>query len=776
MAGNLSMTRKPVASGLKPLRLLVVEDSPRDAELVIREIRRAGYEVTWRRVENEPDMQMALNSEQWDLVISDYRMPHFDGLSALRVLQKAGTDLPFIIVSGTIGEELAVAAMKAGAHDYVLKNNLTRLVPAIERELRDAEIRQERRRLDQSIQDTARQWRTVFDAIHEAEALLDTDLKIVRCNRAMRDLIDKPWDRIIGHSCCPLVHGVAEPHAMCPSARARISLKRETWQTPIHDRWFDIIADPVIDETGKLTGIIHVLMDITDRKAAEQALSESEARYRTLFEDAQDGIALADASTGVLVDCNRALCRMVQMEKTDVIGKKQSILHPVTEPAESPSSTFCAHRDGDASRPMEDRLVSKDGKEIPVEIRAAQIRMEGRQYLLGVFRDLTERKSLEERFLRAQRLESIGALASGIAHDLNNVLMPIGLGVEQFRDEMNSPEQKDTLDMMQRSVQRGAGIIKQVLTFARGMHGERGQVQLRHLVDDMTGVMKETFPKTITASSEIPRDLWPVTGDVTQLGQVLMNLCVNARDAMPRGGAIRLAARNLMIDEHFAGMNPGANPGAHVELTVKDTGTGIPPDVLPRIFDPFFTTKDVGKGTGLGLATVHGIVKDHGGFMTVRTEVGVGTEFVVYLPADTGDATAPKIADELAPIHGCGQLILVVDDEAAVSQIMKATLEKHGYSVLLAADGAQALAVFAERKNDISAVVMDIGLPVLDGVMTASALRRIGPAVPIILMTGSPGRMSSLDKSKHVVLSKPFTREQLLVVLRELLEEREEAG
>lgn len=756
-----------------PLRVLVVEDNPRDAELVARELSQGGWDVEWLRVDNEAAMTAALDTGTWDAVVSDYCMPHFDGLSALRVLRGKGLDLPFIIVSGTIGEDIAVAAMKAGAHDYLMKGHLARLRPAIERELGECAMRLERRRLDDAVQMAETQWTVTFDALGSPVFLLDMTCRIKRCNAACARLVGRSADDIIGQRCHEVLHDTSCRIDGCPFTAMKTSGRRETMPFASNGRYFDLSVDPVFDGSGRLVGAVHVLSDVTLHKTAEKALRASEDRYRGLFESAQDGIAVADADTGILIDCNRALCRMVEREKGELTGREEAILYGTENSPDRRGVAFGGRDDLEAGRPMEDRLVSKIGVEIPVEIRVSRIRIEDRECLLATFRDITERKALEERFLRAQRLESIGALASGIAHDLNNVLMPIGLGVEQLRDSVRVEEDRETLDMMQRSVQRGAGIIKQVLAFARGMRGERGQVQLRHLVNDMAGVMRETFPPTITVVCDVSRDLWLVTGDVTQLGQVLMNLCVNARDAMPKGGTIRMSARNLSVDEHFAGMNPGAHPGPHVALSVKDTGVGIPPEVLPKIFDPFFTTKDVGKGTGLGLATVHGIVKDHGGFITVRTDIRTGTEFVVYIPADMADeAKGQEEADATLP-QGDGHTVLVVDDEVAVAHIMKATLEKNGYRVLMAADGAQAVAVFAERKDEIQAVVMDIGLPVLDGVVTAAALERIAPSIPIVLMTGSPGRMTSINGTKHTILSKPFTKEILLTALRDLLSVKE---
>jgi CheY-like chemotaxis protein len=337
----------------------------------------------------------------------------------------------------------------------------------------------------------------------------------------------------------------------------------------------------------------------------------------------------------------------------------------------------------------------------------------------------------------------------------------------------------DTLKMLsiiEGSAERGAGIVKQVLTFARGVEGERVLLQLKHLVSELAKVMAQTFPRNIDIQTHFPADLWTVMGDATQLHQVLLNLCVNARDAMPQGGSIRLNAENVNIDQHFASMNPGAQLGPHVVLRASDTGTGISPETMEKIFDPFFTTKEVGKGTGLGLATVVGIVKSHGGFLTVQSELGVGTTFSVFLPAS--QEKSDDAAKEEEPIaRGNGELVLVVDDEPPIREALVRTLTANNYRVYTAEDGSDALALYFQRRTEISMVITDISMGQMDGVQLVRSLRKVDPKVRVIVSSGH------LQKENVVVLEglgvkafldKPYTADKLLRAVQQVLKAESE--
>jgi signal transduction histidine kinase/CheY-like chemotaxis protein len=392
---------------------------------------------------------------------------------------------------------------------------------------------------------------------------------------------------------------------------------------------------------------------------------------------------------------------------------------------------------------------------------------------LVVETDVTEQKRFATELLRVQRLESIGRLAGGIAHDLNNVLAPILMGARILRDELQSESARSMLATMEASAERGAGIVKQVLTFARGMGGQKVALQPLHLIKDMAKIIRETFPKSLTLQTKFAKDIWMVSGDATQLHQVLLNLGVNARDAMADGGILTLAAENVRVDENLARGIPDARAGDYVLIRVSDTGTGIPPEIMDKIFDPFFTTKGPEKGTGLGLSTVLGIVKSHEGFIQVLSQVGRGTEFKIYLPAVAGAQAVPGVPEAKPLPHGHGELVLFVDDEDGIRTITKQTLEKFGYQVLTAADGTEALALFMQHRTEIKVVLTDMIMPYMDGPATIRALQKVDPQVKIIAATGhgsSPKLTEASMLGVGACLRKPFTTEVLLGILQEVLQ------
>jgi nitrogen-specific signal transduction histidine kinase len=392
--------------------------------------------------------------------------------------------------------------------------------------------------------------------------------------------------------------------------------------------------------------------------------------------------------------------------------------------------------------------------------------------VIVVSRDVTEEKRLAAQFLRAQRMESIGTLAGGIAHDLNNVLAPIMMAIEVLRSKVSDPGGQMILNTIETSARRGADIVRQVLAFGRGVEGDRILVQLKHIVIEVVKIAGQTFPKSIDVRTNVPRDLWTVSADPTQMHQVLLNMLVNARDAMPNGGALTISAENITLDETYSRMHLEAKPGAYVSLGITDTGTGIPADIREKIFEPFFTTKEIGMGTGLGLSTTLAIVRSHKGFINVYSELGKGTTFRIYIPA-TGAASRVTAPGEDADLPtGKGELILVIDDEAAIREITKETLQAYGYKAMTASDGAEGVALFAENKGTIKVVITDIMMPVMDGTAAILALKRIHPGVKIIAASGltASGQIkTSSNYNVEAFLTKPYTAEKLLKALAAVL-------
>jgi len=517
--------------------------------------------------------------------------------------------------------------------------------------------------------------------------------------------------------------------------------------------------------------------DIGERQAVETALRESEARLARATAAGQIGIWDWDLTTGKLVwsRMHEELWGLKPGEFGGTYEEFRKGVHPDDRAAlEKVAQKAIAER---SEYQHEHRVVWPDGTMRWIAGRGtAHYDAEGRAARMsGVVIDITERNKLEQQFLRAQRMECIGALAGGIAHDMNNVLSPIMMSLAVLQMKFPDQKTKELLEVLSAGARRGADMIRQVLSFARGVEGRRMEVQIKHLIEEIEKIARDTFPKNIAVRTDIPHDLWTVIGDPTQIHQVLLNLCVNARDAMPDGGALVLSAENALLDPHYAGLNPEAKPGRYTVLHVEDSGAGMAAEIVDKIFDPFFTTKEAGKGTGLGLSTSLGIVKSHGGFIRVYSEPGNGTKFSVYLPAQTEPAghTAAEMAAEMP--RGNGELILVVDDESFVRQITQQTLEAFDYRVIVASDGAEAASAYAARGSEIAAVLMDMMMPVLDGAATIAVLRRMNPEVRIIAASGlsanEPDRAIANLGPRHV-LTKPFTAETLLTKLRQVLDDK----
>jgi PAS domain S-box-containing protein len=422
------------------------------------------------------------------------------------------------------------------------------------------------------------------------------------------------------------------------------------------------------------------------------------------------------------------------------------------------------------------RLIANDGKIRNIESQGSVIAgRDGKPSgVVVVSRDITEKRRIELQYFRAQRMESLGTLAGGIAHDMNNILAPILLSINVLKTKMHNLHDRKMIDLLEATANRGAELVKQVLAFARGTDSVRSPLQIRHLIDEIRKFTQGTFPPSISIEVNAPRDLWTIMGDPTQVHQILLNLCVNARDAMPDGGTITLTTENVTLDEHFARMFIEASAGPYVVISVKDTGTGIPPEIQEKIFEPFFSTKETGKGTGLGLSTLYSIVKGHGGFINVFSEVGKGSEFKIYLPASEPVVEqAPHVKTPKSPV-GHGELILLVDDEVAVREISKISLEANGYSVVTANDGAEAIALYAQRRDDIRLVVTDMGMPNLDGPALVRVLRNMNPGILIIGASGITEKFKpagAREAGMNMFLAKPYTADRLLCAIHEVLGE-----
>ncbi|MEH2066817.1 MAG: PAS domain S-box protein [Nostoc sp.] len=532
--------------------------------------------------------------------------------------------------------------------------------------------------------------------------------------------------------------------------------------------WLNCTCQVYYNEFGKPIRMLGTNTDITERKFNEQKISEQAA----LLDIATDAILVRDFRFQILF-WNKSAQRIYGWLDTEVMGKdSREILSPAGTKLQLEAPLKSVIETG--SWQGELNKVTKSGKKIVVESRWTLMQDTNSQpkSILCVDTDITEKKQLQEQFFRTQRLESVGTLAGGIAHDLNNILTPILAAAQLSQDKyfQNEEHSKQLMALVESNAKRGATLVKQVLSFARGFKGEHTIIQVKYLISEIIQIAKQTFPKSIEFSTAISEDILAVTGNTTQVHQVLMNLVVNARDALPDGGNIQISATNQFIDEAYTKMNLDAQVGNYIVITVADNGIGIPPEILDKIFEPFFTTKDINRGTGLGLSTALGIVKSHGGFIKVSTQVRKGSTFQVFLPAV--EATQVLNVEDSQAYPGQGELVLVVDDEAEIRDIAKIILENHNYQMLAASNGIEAIALYAQHKHQIQAVLMDIMMPEMDGITAIRTLQKMNNQVQIIACTGLNSIETftqAAEANVQTVLSKPYTARELLKSLHQLL-------
>lgn len=633
-----------------------------------------------------------------------------------------------------------------------------------------------RRRLaEQRVRDNQERLAGIISSAMDAIITVDSSNKITLFNAAAEKMFGCPASRAVGRSLDLFIperyranhHGHMVRFGKTSVTRRTMGSLGAVWGLRANGEEFPIEASISHVESSGQKQFTVILRDITERKKAEERLVEQAA----LLNLAQDAIVVRSLDDCILF-WNKSAERLYGWSAEEAIGQSALQLAWRENVGEYQAARRQAlHKGtwaGEASQ------LARDGRRLVVDSVWTVVHDSAGnpKSILAINTDITEKKRLEAQFLRAQRMESIGTLASGIAHDLNNVLSPILMAVQMLQLKVEDKQARKLLEVMRTNAERGADMIKQVLSFARGAEGDRVALQLKHLIREIVKILKETLDRNIQISFRIAEDLWVISGDATQLHQVLMNLCINARDAMPEGGQLTIEAENRILDETYSQMMLDARPGRYVLLTVTDTGTGIAPDQINRIFDPFYTTKEPGRGTGLGLSTVMGIVKGHGGFVNVYSEIGKGTQFKIHLPAIEAAQLLQSDVPHAALPQGHGELILVVDDEMAIREVTRATLEAFNYRVLTANDGAEAIAQFAQHQKEIRVVLTDMMMPYMDGPTLIRALLHINPQVRIIASSGLPenGKAAEIaGQGVKVFLSKPYTADKLLRALADVL-------
>ncbi len=749
-----------------PLRVLMLEDTPSDAELVLLELQRTGYNPDWHRVWTESDFLAALQ-RPWDIILSDFCMPQFDAPRALKLLRERLPDMPFIVISGTIGEDVAVDVMRLGATDYLLKDRLTRLGTAVDSALYQKRLKESVRNTEHALRISEERFRL---------ALNNSPICVFNQDRELR--YTWMYNSIAGKSIDEVAGRTDEEIFEQPAARQLTSVKRRVLNSGrsvselIEIRqngrlsYHNVSVEAQRDARGQVVGIVGAAIDITKLKEAE---SEREL-LATAIEQAQESVVITDIN-GHVKYANPGFERMTGYGPDDYTGQEINALINTSTVGRAPS-LWRGASDGGVWRgrvelSRKDRTTfTSDLAVSPVVDAAGQLT----SFVL-VGRDVTREVLVEAQLIQSQKMEAIGTLAGGIAHDFNNVLSAM-IGYTEFVVQRYPEETsiQEDLGTVLQAGDRARKLVQQILTVSREHDEERSPVQLTFTVDEAKGFLRASLPATITLSVEAEADLPMVLADATQMSQVVMNLCTNAAHAMrdkPGSLTVRLGAEELG-DARPARLS-GLAAGRYVRLSVEDTGHGMDAKTMERIFEPFFTTKGVGEGTGLGLSTVYSIIKQHGGLICVESTPGQGTCFDVYLPCYAGSRAADK------PVHegshrGSGR-IMVVDDEPALGKLLSRILTSMGYTVTVELNGENALAALRANPDGIDLVMTDHTMPGITGMELARAIGDINSEILVILTGGNLRGIDKPDGSNiDGLLFKPYNTDDVGRIVRKTLE------
>jgi two-component system cell cycle sensor histidine kinase/response regulator CckA len=766
------------------LRVLMVEDSPTDAKLVLQALRTLGREVKFERVEDAASMQAALEGRSWDLVLSDWSMPKFSAMGALDILKKTGQDVPFIIVSGTVGEESAVDAMHAGAHDYVLKDKLGRLLPAVERELRECRKRAAHRESEV---------RSAAIVRCSLDPIVGTDHtgKVIEFNPAAEKCFGYSRQEALGQDLADLV----VPERFQEQFRAELAEHVAGAQDATFDRQTQLRkrkdgTEFPIERTGTRLDarsppiIMGFIRDISERVKAEAALREAETRFTRLAESGLVGIIIGE-DTGRIVDANDTFLTMVGYSRHDLASGLVSWAN-MTPPewvSLNAAATEQLRSEGVAG-PWEKEYLRKDGSRVPVLVGVATL--EGNRNL-SLSIDLSARKQAEagqtraeealrqseEQLRQAQKMEAVGRLAGGVAHDFNNVLSVIMSYGELILGDLKPADPlRADIEEIRKAASRAAGLTRQLLLFSRQQVVEPKVIDLHDVLKSMDKMLQRILGEDVDLVLLAPKSIGRVKVDPSHVEQVILNLVVNARDAMPRGGKLTIETSNVVLDEHYTGNHLPSKAGQYVMMAVSDTGTGMDRDTQARIFEPFFTTKEKGKGTGLGLSTVFGIVKQSNGSIWVYSEPDKGTTFKVYLPRV--DAEVDVLRPSVPPTTLLGkETILLVEDEEQVRAVVLSVLRRQGYHVIPAQNPGEALLLCERHSGKIDLLLTDVVMPQMSGPDLARRLAPIRPGMRVLCMSGytddSIVRHGVLE-SGVAFIQKPVTPALLARKVREVLD------
>ncbi|MBX6322136.1 MAG: PAS domain S-box protein [Rhodospirillaceae bacterium] len=737
------------------IRTLVIEDSTADAELILRELRRAGYDLDHRRIESEEALNAALDERDWDLVLGDHSLPRLGGTRALEVVRGRGLSIPFIFVSDTAGEDVVVSAMRAGAQDFVVKDRLERLVPAVRRELQEAAQRRARMPPEAGRQAGETRFRAFLMAAPDAIIVTDADRRITVFNRAAEAIFGYAAAEVLGR---PI--GEVLPQGLLAGPHGESVARRKNGEA------FPVEASVAALEEGGKPAYMAIVRDISGRKRADEKLRQ----FSRAVEQSASLVVVTDAN-GVIQYANSRLLQATGYSAEEVIGKRPSLWRSPRTPDAQYEQLWKTILSGEDWRgEFENRR--KDGTPMIVSATISPVRDESGRitHFIGIEEDITQRREIEAQLRQSQKLEAIGQLTGGLAHDFNNLLSVI-VGNLDILQEQLPPEGKprELVDMALRGALRGAELTRRLLAFARRQPLMPRLFDINALVGQTSVMLRRMLGETLDVVVNLADDVWPVNADPSQVEAALTNLAINARDAMPKGGTLLIETGNRHLDEDYAADNPDVRPGDYVMLAVSDSGTGIPPEILPRVCEPFFTTKPSGQGTGLGLSMVYGFVRQSGGHLKIYSEVGHGTTVRLYLPRAGERRPAAAEAVVAREAAAPGVTILVVEDNDDVRGLVVKQLGDLGYAVRAAANAAAALEIL-EKEPGIDLLFTDIIMPGgMLGTDLAREVRRRWPAVKILLTTGFSEAAASIQPGSLPIISKPYRKHTLAAKLREVL-------
>jgi len=768
----------------KPLRLLLLENAIQDAELTLLELKASGFDVECTIAQDREEFLAALESAKFDAVLADYRLPNWTGLDALKEVRDRGKDIPFLLVTGTLGEEAAVECIKQGVNDYILKEHLNRLPSALKRAMQEKSLRDENVRAHQALGESEARAREQFAELEQIYrtapiglAVYGPDLRYLRVNEQLARFNGLQAERhrgLMTRDVNPDVAKAVEPYLRRVFSRGESILNVEiqgttqsqsgaprTWLASFH---------PLRGDSGVITAISVVVLEITERKRAEAALSLSEARNRQLVEHSVYGI-FRISREGCFLDPNPALLRILGCASAEELDPPAVVGDVFRYPTEYAECMAACQGEGKVHS-AETQWRRRDGGMVVVRLHLRGLSAADLTASTEVMaEDVTAVRATERQLHESQKFEAIGQLAGGIAHDFNNVVGAIlgwaELGFDQAR---SYPEIAERFVRIREQAERAAALTRKLLAFARRQILQPRSVDLNAVTSDLTSFLDKVIPKNIELKV-INAPLDPLKADPAQIEQVLMNLCLNARDAMPKGGRLLIETEMADIDESYCRFYPYVTAGRYAVLSVSDTGVGMDADMREHVFEPFFSHKEPGKNSGMGLATAYGIVKQHGGFIHVYSEVGQGTLFRAYLPIASDHlleaSPARTRAASFSEVRGT-ETLLLAEDHDAIREMARQTLVNLGYRVLSAVDGEEALRLCESEAPAMA--ILDLVMPRLGGQEAAAKLVERFGRLPILFTSGYSQESRGLEATGRY-LQKPYSPSSLSRLVREILDQ-----